>query len=78
MGPWAGWGLRLADLSNQQFGVFNRSQRSFQMTVEINYAIAIAKLSDWFKNLAPAFLASSKLQVIARNSDRHWHFKKPL
>ena len=28
------------------------------MTVEINYAIAIAKLSDWFKNLAPAFLAS--------------------
>ena len=46
------------------------------MTVEINYAIAIAKLSDWFKNLAPAFLASSKLQVIARNSDWHWYFKK--
>ena len=25
------------------------------MTVEINYAIAIAMLSDWLKNLAPVF-----------------------
>ena len=25
------------------------------MTVESNYAIAITKLSDWFKNLAPVY-----------------------
>ena len=25
------------------------------MTVESNYVIAIAKLSDWLKNLAPVF-----------------------
>ena len=28
---------------------------SFQMTVESNYAIAIATLSDWLTNLAPVF-----------------------
>ena len=59
------------------------------MTVESNYAIAIATLSDWLKNIAPIFQsmrsktkikinrslearlsrASSKLQVIVRNSD---------
>ena len=52
------------------------------MTVESNYAIMIATPSDWLKNLAPGFQAMrsntnhnlymqlSKLQVIARNSDR--------
>jgi len=28
---------------------------SFQMTVESNYVIAIATLSDWLKSLAPVF-----------------------
>ena len=27
----------------------------FKMTVESNYVIAIAKLSDWLKRLAPVF-----------------------
>ena len=27
----------------------------FQMTVEINYEIAIAKFGDWFKNLSPIY-----------------------
>lgn len=48
------------------------------MTAEINYAIAIVKLSDWFNNLAPVFLALNKLQVIARNLDWHWHLKTAL
>ena len=52
------------------------------MTVESNYAVVIATLSDWFKNLVPVFQpmrsktnssrALSKLHVIARNSD--WFF----
>ena len=65
-------------IGNQQFDVFNRSQSSFQMTVKINDAIAIAKLSDWFKNLKPVFLVLSKLQVIARNCDGPWHLKTAL
>ena len=53
------------------------------MTVESNYAIAIATLTDWLKNIAPMFHPMrsktrtthtfardlSKLRVIARNSD---------
>ena len=53
------------------------------MTVENNYAIAIAKLTDWLKNFAPMFHPMrrktrtnhtitcdlSKLRAIARNSD---------
>ena len=43
------------------------------MTVESNYVIAIATLSDWLKRLVPVFQpmrkASSELQVIARNCD---------
>ena len=53
------------------------------MTVESNYVIAIATLSDWLKRLAPVFStnenqnqnqshhvrASSELQVITRNCD---------
>ena len=54
------------------------------MTVESNYVIAIATLSDWLKRLAPVWeakpkpiapctrdfsRASSELQVIARNCD---------
>ena len=53
------------------------------MTVESNYAIAIAKLTDWLKNIAPLFHPMrsknrtnhtfardlSKLRAIARNSD---------
>ena len=54
------------------------------MTVESNYVIAITKLSDWLKRLAPVFQAkpkpvapctrdfsraSSELHVIARNGD---------
>ena len=31
------------------------AESSFQMTVESNYAIAIATRSDWLKNLAPVF-----------------------
>ena len=52
------------------------------MTGESNYAVVIATLSDWFKNLVPVFQpmrsktnsspALSKLHVIARNSD--WFF----
>ena len=58
---------------------------SFQITVKNNYAIAIATLSDWLKNLALVFqpmrsktnrnlyvrfsCASSKLQAIAGNSE---------
>ena len=35
---------------------FPRSlQSSFQMTVESNYVIVIATLSDWLKRLAPVF-----------------------
>ena len=30
-------------------------QSDFQITLESNYAIAIATLGDWFKNLAPVF-----------------------
>ena len=49
------------------------------MTVESYYAIAIATLNRWFKNLAPLiqlmrrkarfFRTLSKLQFIARNSE---------
>ena len=45
------------------------------MTVESNYVIAIATLSDWLKRLAPVFQprdssrAFSELQIIARNCD---------
>ena len=53
------------------------------MTVEGNYTIVIATLSDWLKNLTPVFQSVgsktpctrdfsrtlSNLQVIARNSD---------
>ena len=53
------------------------------MPVERNYAIAIATLCDWLKNLAPVFQAIrseaknncdfsralSKIQLIDRNSD---------
>ena len=60
------------------------------MTVESNYVIAIATLSDWLKRLAPVFQAkpkpiapctrhfsraSSELQVIARNCD--WFIALP-
>ena len=55
------------------------------MTVESNYVITIAKLSDWLKRLAPVFQpkpkpiapstrdisrASSELQLTARNSGK--------
>ena len=30
------------------------------MTVESNYVVAIATLSDWFKRLAPVFSANEK------------------
>ena len=30
-------------------------KESFQMTVESNYKIAIARLSDWLKRLTPVF-----------------------
>ena len=43
------------------------------MTVESNYVIAIATLSDWLKRVAPVFQPmrskTSELQVIARNCD---------
>ena len=52
------------------------------MTVESNYVIAIATLSDWVKRVAPVFQpmkskpctrdfsrALSELQIIARNCD---------
>ena len=52
------------------------------MTVESNYVIAIATLSDWLKRLAPVFqpmriktkslqviAGKTELQVIARNCD---------
>ena len=58
------------------------------LTVESNYAIAIATLSDWLKRLVPVFQpkpiaprtrdfsrASSQLQVIARNCD--WFIAPP-
>ena len=44
------------------------------MTVESNYVIAIAALSDWLERLASVFQpmrskALSKFQIIARNCD---------
>ena len=35
--------------------VINEHVSSFQMTVESNYVIAVATLSDWVKRLVPVF-----------------------
>ena len=40
------------------------------MTVDSNYAIAIAKLSDWFKNFAPVYQPMKKIT----NCDLHARF----
>ena len=42
------------------------------MTVERNYAIAIATLSDWFKNLAPVYQPVKK--KTKTNRDLHARF----
>ena len=39
-----------------RFRIQVHNKSSFQMTVESNYVIAIATLSDWRKRLAPVFL----------------------
>ena len=44
--------LKIATLNT--LAIFS-NKNSFQMTVESNYAIAIATLSDWLKRLAPVF-----------------------
>ena len=46
------------------------------MTVESNYAIAIATLSDWFKNLAPVYQPMKSKTKTNRNS--HARFSRAL
>ena len=47
----ASWGLHFLQVQILVVTV----QSSFQMTVESNYVIAIATLSDWLQRLAPVF-----------------------
>ena len=42
-------------VSCHQSIVSKLKKESFQMTIESNYKIAIARLSDWLKRLAPVF-----------------------
>ena len=51
----ASYYLRRRNLRSQLITCDRNLQSSFQMTVESNYVIAIATLSDWLKRRAPVF-----------------------